>query len=122
MSNWILCTLQGSSGASPCLWLAIMCLLAGALSKKFDGLTFRNAFFIWRWNEHSEKMNIDSNPLKNYKSNCRLALTAQTGKDLSVKQSVGDLAWLAPDGNDTEDLKFLCAKGAAMSRKKCCYI
>jgi hypothetical protein len=25
-------------------------------------------------------------------------------------------AWLAPDGNNSDDLKILCAKGAAMSR------
>ena len=39
--DWVLGTLQGS-GASPCLWLAITCVLLGALRKRSQGITFRN--------------------------------------------------------------------------------
>ena len=39
--NWVLETLQGS-GASPCLWLAITCVLLGALQKRSPGITFNN--------------------------------------------------------------------------------
>ena len=38
--DWVLGTLQGS-GASPCLWLAITCVLLGALRKRSPGITFR---------------------------------------------------------------------------------
>jgi Reverse transcriptase (RNA-dependent DNA polymerase) len=41
VEEWVLGTLQGS-GASPCLWLAIMCILLGALDQNSQGLTFRN--------------------------------------------------------------------------------
>ncbi len=41
LHNWVLGTLQGS-GASPCLWLAITCLLLGAIAKQSSGITFRN--------------------------------------------------------------------------------
>ena len=39
--DWVLGTLQGS-GASPCLWLAIMCILLGALDRRSKGLVFCN--------------------------------------------------------------------------------
>ena len=39
--DWILGTLQGS-GASPCLWLAITCVLLGVLRQWSPGITFRN--------------------------------------------------------------------------------
>ena len=39
--DWVLGTLQGS-GASLCLWLAITCVLLGALRKWSPGITFRN--------------------------------------------------------------------------------
>ena len=39
--DWVLGTLQGS-GASPCLWLAITCVLLGALQKRSPGITFSN--------------------------------------------------------------------------------
>ena len=39
--DWVLGTLQGS-GASPCLWLAITCVLLGALRQRSQGITFRN--------------------------------------------------------------------------------
>ena len=39
--DWVLGTLQGS-GASPCLWLAITCVLLGALRKRSPGITFRD--------------------------------------------------------------------------------
>jgi hypothetical protein len=41
LTDWVLGTLQGS-GASPCLWLAVMCLLLGALAKRSKGILFRN--------------------------------------------------------------------------------
>ena len=39
--NWALGRLQGS-GASPCLWLAITCVLLGASQKLSPGITFSN--------------------------------------------------------------------------------
>ena len=39
--DWVLGTLQGS-GASLCLWLAITCVLLGALQKRSPGITFSN--------------------------------------------------------------------------------
>jgi hypothetical protein len=39
--DWVLGTLQGS-GASPCLWLAITCVLLGALRKQSPGITLQN--------------------------------------------------------------------------------
>jgi hypothetical protein len=42
VTKWVLGTLQGS-GASPCLWLAVMCLLLGALAKRSGGLLFVNS-------------------------------------------------------------------------------
>ena len=39
--DWVLGTLQGS-GASPYLWLAITCVLLGALQKQSPGITFNN--------------------------------------------------------------------------------
>ena len=39
--DWVLGTLQ-ESGASPCLWLAITCVLLGVLRKWSPGITFRN--------------------------------------------------------------------------------
>ena len=39
LNNWVLWTLQGS-GASPCLWLAITCVLLGAMRKRSPGVTF----------------------------------------------------------------------------------
>jgi hypothetical protein len=39
--DWVLGTLQGY-GASPCPWLAITCVLLGALRKRSPGITFRN--------------------------------------------------------------------------------
>ena len=41
VQDWVLGTLQGS-GASPCLWLAITCVLLGAISKWSSGLTLIN--------------------------------------------------------------------------------
>ena len=41
LNNWVLGTLQGS-GASPCLWLAITCVLLGAMRKRSPGVTFQN--------------------------------------------------------------------------------
>ncbi len=41
LHDWVLGTLQGS-GASPCLWLAVPCLLLGAISKSSSGIAFRN--------------------------------------------------------------------------------
>ena len=41
IKDWVLGTLQGS-GASPRLWLAVMCLLLGALPKRSEGLLFQN--------------------------------------------------------------------------------
>jgi hypothetical protein len=41
LQDWVLGTLQGS-GASPCLWLSIMCVLLGALAKRSQGITFSN--------------------------------------------------------------------------------
>jgi hypothetical protein len=41
IQDWVLGTLQGS-GASPCLWLAITCVLLGALAKKSAGITLCN--------------------------------------------------------------------------------
>ena len=39
--DWVLGTLQGS-GASPCLWTAITCVLLAALEKETPGITFFN--------------------------------------------------------------------------------
>ena len=39
--DWVLGTLQGS-GASPCLWTAITCVLLDALEKETPGITFSN--------------------------------------------------------------------------------
>ena len=39
--DWVLGTLQGS-GASPCLWTAITCVLLDALEKEIPGITFSN--------------------------------------------------------------------------------
>ena len=39
--DWVLGTLQGS-GALPCLWLAITCVLLGALRKQSQGITLWN--------------------------------------------------------------------------------
>ena len=50
LHNWVLGTLQGS-GASPALWLAITCILLGAISDKSRGITFcnpRNSLIITR--------------------------------------------------------------------------
>ena len=41
LNDWVLGFLQGS-GASPCLWMAITCVLLGALQKQSPGITFSN--------------------------------------------------------------------------------
>ena len=41
LNDWVFGILQGS-GASPCLWMAITCVLLGALQKRSPGITFSN--------------------------------------------------------------------------------
>ena len=41
LNDWVHGTLKGSD-TSPCLWMAITCVLLGALQKQSPGITFSN--------------------------------------------------------------------------------
>ena len=178
IQDWVLGTLQGS-GASPCLWLAITCVLLGALSKKSTGITFRNprgtlqfqrvgeAYVddtdLWTALERStlEEMALEMEEVAQFweqllfttggalaLEKCffvavqwsfegdiytlpkglvgNVSISLSSGADYDQKEPIRQSAtnvgsrvlgvFLAPDGNNAEDLKVMCAKGSSMAR------
>ena len=83
LQDWVRGTLQGS-GASPCLWLAVTCILLGAISKQSLGITFKTPGRLYNFSALARLTltirtfgtQLNNQPWKQWRKRCRKQLSS----------------------------------------------
>ena len=101
--DWVLGTLQGS-GASPCLWTAITCVLLAALEKETPGITFSNP----------QGTSVHNRIGEAYVDDTELLLTIP---DMDIAQLTSKMQEIAQHWE-----QLLDATGGALALEKCFFV